>query len=227
MPRKVSQDDPTRMYKSDLVERLTRAHPAEPFFIFIPAVLTLLFFAFSSSRWSWYTDIAVFVGGVFWWTFTEYVLHRWLFHYEAKTEFGKKNMKLIHGIHHQFPNDTDRLVIPPAAGVLVAIGGFFVYALLIGFWAAIPFVGGWVTGYMAYDFTHYSTHHRKPRTKWARVARRRHLVHHYKLPEACFGVSTGLWDWVFQTSELQAKKKGMVGHNPPEGVWEVIDNEIV
>lgn len=226
MPRKVSLDDPTRLYKSDLIERLTRAHPAEPFFVFTPLVLTCLLFGIFKGPIAWYTNLAIFAGGVFFWTFCEYLLHRGLFHYEATSEFGKKQMKLIHGIHHQFPNDTDRLVIPPAVGVLVGLGFWLLFWALMGFWAAQPCAAGFMFGYMAYDFTHYSTHHRKPLTAWGRAARRRHLIHHYKLPDACYGVSTGLWDVVFRTTEGVARAKGEAA-GVPQGVWKVIDNDIV
>ncbi|MCA9561852.1 MAG: sterol desaturase family protein [Myxococcales bacterium] len=225
MPRKVSHDDPTRLYKSDLIERLTRAHPYEPFFVFGPAIVALMVYAFIAGSRPWYGLVGVFLAGTFFWTFCEYVLHRYLFHYEAKSEFGKKQMKLIHGIHHQFPNDTDRLVIPPAVGVLVAVAFFGVYTLLFGWWYGIALVSGWVGGYMLYDWTHYSTHHRKPRTRVGRAARRRHLLHHYKYPDACYGVSTGFWDWVFGTTEAKAQAAGK-GHHKPEGVWEVIDNKV-
>ncbi len=226
MPRKVSLDDPTRLYKSDFVERITRAHPAEPFFVFIPIVLALVGYTAVAGPLQWYWILLLFAGGAFFWTFTEYILHRVVFHYEAKSEFGKKNMKLIHGIHHQFPNDTDRLVIPPVAGLVVMVAFFFIYSVLMGRWSAMPFLAGWVSGYMAYDFTHYSTHHRKPLTRIGRVARRRHLMHHYKYPDACYGVSTGLWDWVFRTTEKNAVDEGK-GHEAPAGVWEIIDNKVV
>ena len=226
MPRKISLDDPTRLYNSDFLERITRAHPSEPFFVFIPIVLSLMAYTLISGPNSWYLVVGVFLAGAFFWTFCEYILHRWLFHYEAKTAFGKKQMRLIHGIHHQFPNDTDRLVIPPVAGLTVAGTSYCLYALILGPWLAMPFLAGWVTGYMGYDFTHYSTHHRKPLTRIGRTARRRHLLHHYRYPDACYGVSTGLWDWVFRTTEKYAKTDGK-DHGGPQGIWEILDNKIV
>lgn len=228
MPRKVAADDPTRLYKSDFMERITRAHPVEPFVVYIPLVLAMMTYAIGWGPHAWWRNVGLFAGGLFLWTLIEYLLHRVLFHYQAKSEWGKKTMRLIHGIHHQFPNDTDRLVIPPlfAFWVMVVFGG--VYYLAMGWWAAIPFLAGGITGYMYYDFVHYSTHHLKPRTPWARAQRRRHLLHHYKYPDACFGVSTGLWDWIFGTTENHAKKAVAAGRmkSYPEENWKIIDNSI-
>lgn len=225
MPRKVPADDPTRLYESDLIERLTRAHPAEPFVIFTPIVVGLMVYGLMSGPHTPPVLFGLFGGGVLLWTLCEYFLHRYLFHYEARSEFGKRQMKLIHGIHHQFPNDTDRLVIPPAVGGVVAIGFFGLYTLTLGLFTGLPVFAGFITGYMAYDWVHYSTHHRKPLTFIGRAQRRRHLLHHYKYPDACYGVSTGLWDVVFGTTVARAVSRGRVkGH--PDGVWRVVDNKI-
>ncbi|TNE43865.1 MAG: fatty acid hydroxylase [Deltaproteobacteria bacterium] len=228
MPRKVAKDDPTRLYDSDFMERITRAHVSEPFLIYIPLVLALMIYAFLKAPYSWPVALGLWGGGVMFWTLLEYFLHRIIFHYEAKSEAGKKVMKLIHGIHHQFPNDTDRLVIPPlfAFWVIVLFGSVFVMAL--GYWQGVPFLAGGISGYLYYDFVHYATHHLKPRSPIGRAQRKRHLLHHYKYPDACFGVSTGFWDWVFGTTEKHAKRAVEEGRMRayPEENWKIIDNKI-
>lgn len=229
MPRKVAPDDPTRLYESDLVERLTRAHVSEPFIFYIPLVIALMVYGIGWGPFSWQINVALWFGGVLFWTGLEYFLHRVLFHYDAKSEAGKRTMKLIHGIHHMFPNDTDRLVIPPlfTLGVIVFVGSIFY--LVMGYWPAVAFLAGGVSGYLYYDFVHYATHHLKPRTPWAKEQRRRHMLHHYKYPDACYGVSTGLWDWIFRTREQDAKRLVAEGKMKayPEENWKVIDNDIV
>lgn len=228
MPRKVALDDPTRLYQSDFMERITRAHPVEPFVVYVPIVLSLMIYSIVKGPYHWATCLALWAGGAFFWTLIEYFLHRIIFHYQAKSEWGKKIMRLIHGIHHQFPNDTDRLVIPPifALGVIFLFGG--AYYLLLGWWLALPFLAGGISGYMYYDFVHYATHHLKPRTPWGKAQRKRHLIHHYKYPDACFGVSTGFWDWVFRTRETDADRLTAQGKmkSYPEGNWKVLDNTI-
>ncbi|MCB9638787.1 MAG: sterol desaturase family protein [Myxococcales bacterium] len=229
MPRKVAPDDPTRIYQNDILERMTRSHPYEPLVVYIPVVLGLIVYMFLKSPFVWYNSIALVATGLFYWSFMEYILHRYLFHYEAKSKIGKHIMRLIHGIHHQFPNDTDRLVIPLGASFLSALIFVAIYYGLTGgnAWAILPLVIGTIVGYVNYDWTHYATHHVKPRFPWEKTQRRRHMLHHFKFPDACFGVSTGLWDWVFRTREQDAEKAVAAGKMRayPSENWKILDNK--
>jgi sterol desaturase/sphingolipid hydroxylase (fatty acid hydroxylase superfamily) len=60
-------------------------------------------------------------------------------------------------------------------------------------------MAGLLTGYIAYDMTHYYTHHGKPRSRVGKYLKRYHLAHHHKEPDRLFGVSNPLWDVVFRT----------------------------
>jgi sterol desaturase/sphingolipid hydroxylase (fatty acid hydroxylase superfamily) len=61
-----------------------------------------------------------------------------------------------------------------------------------------------------YDLTHYATHHR-PRTALGEMQRRNHMVHHFKVPDQLYGVTTPLWDFVFGTWPRRARE----GDSPP------------
>jgi sterol desaturase/sphingolipid hydroxylase (fatty acid hydroxylase superfamily) len=228
LPRKVAPDDPTRIYQNDILERMSRSHPYEPLFAFIPTILGLSIWMIGWSPMAWYVNLSLVSIGLFYWTFMEYMLHRYLFHYEAKSSIGKHIMKLIHGIHHQFPNDTDRLVIPIGASFLSSLAFTLIYYTFTGgnLWAVLPLFIGTASGYLNYDWTHYATHHVKPRFSWEKTQRRRHMLHHFKYPDACFGVSTGLWDWVFRTREIDAEKAVATGKMRayPSENWKILDN---
>ncbi len=45
------------------------------------------------------------LGGLAIWTLTEYWLHRLLFHWQPKFRGGDKLHFIIHGVHHDHPND--------------------------------------------------------------------------------------------------------------------------
>ena len=229
MPRKVAPDDPTRLYQNDIFERLSRSHPFEPLFFYIPVILGLGVYLFGWSPLRWYAVLGWMALGWLFWSFSEYILHRYLFHYEAKSRIGKQIMKLIHGIHHQFPNDTDRLVIPLGASILSGLSFLGIFYILTGgqIWLALPLFLGLAIGYLNYDWTHYATHHIKPTMPWAKAQRRRHMLHHFKYPDACYGVSTGLWDWVFRTREIDAQRAVEAGKMQayPRENWQIIDHE--
>ena len=62
-----------------------------------------------------------------------------------------------------------------------------------------PVFAGLVIGYVAYDLTHYATHHFKVRWAVFQYIRRYHLHHHTQTPEKRFGVTSPVWDIVFGT----------------------------
>lgn len=78
------------------------------------------------------TNVILTLGGMFYWTFAEYTLHRFFFHGE---DTWMKQIPLnryffafhfcIHGIHHSFPCDRYRLVFPPIVGYLIFYLMFF------------------------------------------------------------------------------------------------------
>jgi sterol desaturase/sphingolipid hydroxylase (fatty acid hydroxylase superfamily) len=57
-----------------------------------------------------------------------------------------------------------------------------------------------MAGYLVYDMTHYATHHLPMRSRYAKFLKRYHMAHHYKSPDALYGVSSPVWDRVFGTA---------------------------
>ncbi|MBW2459003.1 MAG: sterol desaturase family protein [Deltaproteobacteria bacterium] len=149
--------------------------------------------------------VTLFVVGVLFWTLTEYVLHRGLFHLRPGGWWRPSKLRLfmIHGYHHEYPNDRMRLVAPPIMSWpigAVILGGFILVAGPHLCWGLIA---GTATGYLAYDWIHFYTHHAKPRTRVGRFLQRYHLEHHYKDQDSHFGISSPLWDLAFRTFRAQ------------------------
>ena len=103
--------------------------------------------------------------GVAIWTLTEYWLHRLLFHWEPKFRGGDRLHFIIHGVHHDHPNDAMRLVMPPAVSVPLAALFLGLYVLVFGTPHAFPAFAGFILGYLSYDYMHYHVHHHVPKTK--------------------------------------------------------------
>jgi sterol desaturase/sphingolipid hydroxylase (fatty acid hydroxylase superfamily) len=145
-----------------------------------------------------------FAGGAFIWTLAEYTLHRFVFHYRPRTPRQERIVFLFHGVHHAQPQCKTRLVMPPVVSVPLAtlFYSFFhlVVGKLLGFSAWVDALfAGFGSGYLAYDLTHYATHHFRMRAPGLRYLKRYHMQHHYKTPNQRFGVSSPLWDIVFGT----------------------------
>ncbi len=183
-----------RQFKSDFLEKFSKCHGLVPLFIYAPLVFWLVWL--SLHRGLSVGTIAGYAAlGVFIWTFAEYWLHRTVFHFHRLPKLHY----FIHGIHHDYPNDKDRLVMPPGASALPALGFWLVAQATLGDLLALPAFAGFAIGYLWYDMTHFWTHIAKPRTRYGRFLRRHHMLHHFKTPDRRFGVSTPIWDIVFRT----------------------------
>lgn len=189
---------PTRIqvFRNQFIEKwFAQAHPITPGVWFGPFVVWGL--------WSGAVDfgllaLPLFLFGVLLTTLIEYCLHRWAFHFDAKTKFQRLQLFLLHGYHHDFPNDPMRLVLPPigiwpAAAIVAALWSFMFGA----YW--FPIFAGTAAGYIAYDWTHYYTHYFNPKRGFGRWLKRYHMLHHHDSPNHRYGITSPLWDFVFGT----------------------------
>jgi sterol desaturase/sphingolipid hydroxylase (fatty acid hydroxylase superfamily) len=194
-----------RMFEVGWIERLSRIHPATPFLFWLP-VLGLAAARAVQNGVGPVAMIGLALGGVLLWTLLEYLLHRFVFHWIGPRAWERRIHFIIHGVHHDFPSDPDRLVMP--LGVSIPTGA----ALYLGLRASLgpvlvdPVFVGLGIGYLAYDGTHYAIHHFPMHSRWARWIKRHHLLHHHAAPRSRWGVSSPLWDWVFGT--LRERTRG-------------------
>jgi dihydroceramide fatty acyl 2-hydroxylase len=173
------------MFESDLLDRLSRVHPVVPPLIFLPAVAVLFVIGARQS-----TTLG---------TLTEYWIHRAVFHFEPEWGPGARFHWIIHGVHHDHPNDPLRLVMPPSVSVPLAalfVAGFI---LVLGEASGTVFAAGFLLGYLVYDMTHYYLHHFKPKSRFGRLMRELHMRHHFQDDTRGFGISAPFWDYVFGT----------------------------
>ena len=186
------------MFDSRLLDALSRVHPVVPLIIFIPAIAALAVWQLSSS--SVLALVGLAAAGYALWTLFEYWLHRVVFHFEPERGVGARLHWIIHGVHHDHPNDRLRLVMPPAVSVPLGAGVFALLYLAFGEQRAPGLGAGFFAGYLVYDMIHYSLHHFRPRGRLGRVLHERHMRHHFQDDTRGFGISAPYWDEVFGTS---------------------------
>ena len=187
-----------RMFESDLLDRLSRVHPIVPLVIFVPAIVAL-FVAGARGEPTTIEVVGLVLAGYVFWTLFEYWLHRLVFHFEPEEGIGARLHWIIHGVHHDHPNDPMRLVMPPSASIPLALLFAGLFWLVLGGQWFMPFLSGFLAGYLAYDMIHYHVHHHRPRTRVGRRLRELHMRHHFQDDERGFGISAPYWDWVFRT----------------------------
>jgi dihydroceramide fatty acyl 2-hydroxylase len=186
------------MFESRVLDALSRVHPAVPVLIFAPVVV--LMGAWSLSQVTLLGTLGLALAGYALWTLFEYWLHRLVFHFEPDEGIGARLHWIIHGVHHDHPNDPMRLVMPPAVSVPLAAAIFGLLYLLAGSRYAPGLAAGFYIGYLVYDNLHYYLHHFAPRGRIGRMLRERHMRHHFQDDTRGFGISAPYWDDVFRTA---------------------------
>jgi dihydroceramide fatty acyl 2-hydroxylase len=189
-----------RIFDNWLLDKLSRVHHLTPVFLYLPLVAGLA--VSGIIRLPLVIAIAGIAGGYVFWTLVEYWGHRFLFHLRMPGRLGARLHFLIHGVHHDFPNDRWRLVMPPLLSLPILLLGFSVLRLFCGPILVLPVFSGFVAGYLGYDMVHYHLHHALPRTAFGRMLRKRHMLHHFRNETVFFGVSAPWWDHVFRTSAI-------------------------
>jgi len=199
-----------RVFKAEWFERIfAKAHPIMPGVFWGPVMAICTYATVTDSRFALGSAVAHFVLGFLLWTLLEYLLHRFVFHLATDGTFdGKFKQFMVHGYHHEFPNDRMRLVAPLLLSLPIASVILGVYLLLFGRYDFLMCFAGTAAGYVTYDWTHYYTHHFRPTTRLGKFLRRYHMEHHYRDSESHFGISSPLWDWVFGTAKGQSSASG-------------------
>jgi dihydroceramide fatty acyl 2-hydroxylase len=186
------------MFESDLLDRLSRVHPAVPPVLFLPTVVVL--FLVGAPELTTAGTVGLVAAGWLFWTLTEYWIHRLVFHFEPESGPGARFHWIIHGVHHDHPNDPLRLVMPPSVSVPLAAAFYGGFVLLMGVAAGSVFASGFLLGYLVYDMTHYHLHHHAPKSGLGKVMRELHMRHHFQDDTRGFGISAPFWDYLFGTA---------------------------
>ncbi len=202
-----NKDETVRMFKSDFMESLSRVHPSVPLIIFVPVILYMLYLSIFDFKIGALSIMGLVVFGLFIWTITEYLLHRFVFHLQLKGELGARIHFIFHGVHHDYPSDSRRLVMPPSVSIPLATLFYFLFRFLIGDISVHPFFAGFLTGYLFYDITHYAVHHFNMHSKFWLAIKNHHIKHHFQDPDKGYGVSSPIWDYVFRTNYLNKEEQ--------------------
>ncbi len=192
------------LFQTRTLDRLTRVHPAVPALIFLPAIVSFAAFAFRDMNPL--EAVLGVIGGYGIWTLTEYWIHRAVFHFEPERGLGARLHWMVHGVHHDHPNDPMRLVMPPAFSVPLAAAFFGAFVAIFEWPLVWAVSAGFFAGYLFYDMLHFALHHARPKSRIGKRLRELHMRHHFEDDERGFAVSAPWWDVVFGTSSAKARR---------------------
>jgi len=192
-----NSQESVRMFKSDFLEVLSKVHWTVPLYIFIPVIgfCVVKDFEYPIGLLKF---IELFSLGLFIWTIVEYIMHRFVFHYApADKPWAQRIHFIFHGVHHDYPSDAKRLVLPPSVSIPLALIFYFLFKAILPpnyIWGFFP---GFILGYLVYDISHYAIHHFNFKGSIWKKIKQHHMLHHYQDPDKGYGVSSPLWDKVF------------------------------
>lgn len=185
------------MFKNGLMEALSKVHFSVPLILYIPVISYVCYYGLTHTGAGVPVFLLSALAGLFVWTLTEYVLHRFVFHFVPKSKWGLRLHFIFHGVHHDYPNDALRLVLPPSVSIPLALGFFFLFKSFIPAVYLYGFFAGFMTGYLFYDISHYALHHLNFKNAFWKRLKKHHMKHHYQNADKGYGVSSAIWDRVF------------------------------
>jgi sterol desaturase/sphingolipid hydroxylase (fatty acid hydroxylase superfamily) len=203
---KIHNKGQARLFQSPYLEMLTKANPIVIWSMYLPVIIGFPIYAYRYLNTTTLNIAALFIAGMFFWTFFEYLAHRFLFHWVAESNRAQKAVYILHGNHHHYPRDRERLFMPPLPSIILASVLFSLHFLVIRD-LTFAFFPGFLLGYLLYASMHYAIHAFNPPFKWMKPLWRNHHLHHYKDEHKGFGVSSTLWDHVFGTMFDLKKEK--------------------
>jgi sterol desaturase/sphingolipid hydroxylase (fatty acid hydroxylase superfamily) len=167
--------------------------------IYLPVVIYFGYISIVEYQFTILNFALYFILGIGLWTIIEYFFHRFIFHYTPKSEIARKFFFTMHGVHHAFPADSKRLVLPPSVSIPLSSMFFVLFYYVFGGLYA-PLFAGFMLGYLGYDMIHYATHHAHfIKFEWFKNLKQQHMKHHFQDPNMGFGVTSDLWDKIMHT----------------------------
>jgi sterol desaturase/sphingolipid hydroxylase (fatty acid hydroxylase superfamily) len=198
VPNKCSCPD-GECFEPEVIVAVATRRRFTPFYFYLGVVLCLGFVVARAGFFSW-SIVPLLTVGVISWGLFEYGMHRFIFHYDARSRLGRKFLYHAHVSHHENPRGKNR--VPASLFLAAPIGaGYWLLAwAATGSWAAASwsFIG-LAAGYFSYKWVHFQCHHRRSRLRLLRYLRHYHLLHHHKTPALRFGVTSPLFDLAFGT----------------------------
>jgi sterol desaturase/sphingolipid hydroxylase (fatty acid hydroxylase superfamily) len=203
---KINNKGQAQLFNNNYLEMLTKTHPLVIWGLYLPIAVGLLYYSLATLENSYLNIFLLFAGGILFWTLFEYCMHRFAFHHVAESERARKFVYIVHGNHHHYPRDKERLFMPPVPSLILATIIFSLTYLVMDD-SAFMFFPGFIVGYLTYGTMHYAIHAWNPPFKCMKPLWRNHHLHHYKDEGKGYGVSTTLWDHVFGTMFDLKKEK--------------------
>jgi len=203
---KINNKGQAQLFQNKYLEALTKGSPQLSWGIHLPILLYCFYYGYSHFQLPLGRMLMISFGAFFFWTFFEYIAHRYIFHLISENPKMQRFAYVMHGNHHHYPRDKQRLFMPPVPSLIIVAVIFGVQYLILGKYT-FAFYPGFILGWLMYATMHYMIHAIAPPFKFLKPLWRNHHLHHYKDEHLGFGVSNTFWDKIFGTMFDLSKEK--------------------
>lgn len=183
-----------------LIQKFPKGSIWQTRYICLPLIIIITTLTLSHSSLGYGERAMWFVLGLLSWTFLEYVFHRWILHWHPHTDVDRALVERLHIFHHEDPSDESQVCIPVLLGVM---GWTMIYLLILCLGAnpsgGLLVICGIFLMMTIYDITHFSAHYMNPTNLYLRILKKHHMLHHFSDHTKRFGVTSPIWDYVFNT----------------------------
>jgi sterol desaturase/sphingolipid hydroxylase (fatty acid hydroxylase superfamily) len=195
-----------QIFKHPLLAKLAQTNPLVAISLYYLISLGIIAYGIYTLPWSLLSglqSLLIFMGGILAFTLVEYGMHRFVYHSGDNYKDEKNWQYKIHGVHHELPHEKDLLALPIPLAIVIASIFYMLFTLILQEQVYF-FFPGFFAGYATYLYIHYSIHSRKPPQNIFKHLWKHHLTHHYSHDDKAFGVSSPLWDIIFDTMPRKA-----------------------
>lgn len=147
------------------------------------------------------------LAGLMFWGIFEYVIHRYSFHWKPKSKLFQSFVYIMHGNHHDVPNDPLRNLMPPIASIPITGSVWLLFIALFGFVSTWAFIG-FLVGYIVYDMLHYACHQWPMKSRLWLPFKKHHMRHHFGANEGNYAITALFLDRVMgsRVESLKAER---------------------
>ena len=138
--------------------------------------------------------------GIIWWSFLEYMIHRFFFHWMSTIKKLVYYIGSFHLYHHQKPKDRRVYTSGIAPAILWSVVSMCLFPLFFTFSESLLISFFTLISYFVYEFAHYYAHVYEAKSGYLRFIQQNHFHHHLN-PTVNFGQTSPLWDYIFGTFE--------------------------
>ncbi|GAB3861822.1 sterol desaturase family protein [Micromonospora andamanensis] len=190
------------VFSSTFIDHIVHVHPLVAVALYLPVIVVAA--VASLDQAGPLALVGWAVGGYLTWTLVEYWGHRIVLHFEPEQGWGAWFHRIVHGLHHDYPQDSRRSIMTPLLSVPI-VGTALVVSIVV---MDLPsmYAAGFVLGYLAYDLIHLYLHHSRPKAGPMKWLHELHMRHHFRDDGRGFGVSAPYWDKVFGTAISRSRR---------------------